>query len=170
MYPKPSNTDVINSKTCIHITMYQHCSEDNANNTWTLPDFIRDPTSSTDCFTRLLKTYLFMHYYCIQHIRGYALCDYALYKSMHSLTWACIHKTHPLHSHYTGKLLLASILVNICRILLDKVLLTTCPWRQHLTHSDWEEKHRSSPQMSFLHHHHSVKLSPHCLVLWARAM
>ena len=98
------------------------------------------------------------------------LNDYALYKSTHSLTWAWIHKTHPLHSHYTGKLLLASILVNICRILLDKVLLTTCPWRQHLAHSDWEEKHRSSPQMSFLHHHHSVKLSPHCLVLWARAM
>ena len=24
-----------------------------------LPDFIRDPTSSTDCFRRLLKTYLF---------------------------------------------------------------------------------------------------------------
>ena len=27
-----------------------------------LPDFIRDPTSSTDCFRRLLKTYLFAHY------------------------------------------------------------------------------------------------------------
>jgi len=27
-----------------------------------LLDFIRDPTSSTDCFRRLLKTYLFAHY------------------------------------------------------------------------------------------------------------
>jgi len=27
-----------------------------------LPDFIRDPTSSTDCFRRLLKTYLFTRY------------------------------------------------------------------------------------------------------------
>jgi len=27
-----------------------------------LPDFIRDPTSSTDCFRRLLRTYLFMRY------------------------------------------------------------------------------------------------------------
>ena len=26
-----------------------------------LPDFIRDPTSSTDCFRRLLKTYFFAH-------------------------------------------------------------------------------------------------------------
>ena len=35
-----------------------------------LPDFIRDPSSSTDCFRRLLKTYLFARYWCIQHIRG----------------------------------------------------------------------------------------------------
>ena len=27
-----------------------------------LPDFIRDPTSSTDCFRRLLKMHLFAHY------------------------------------------------------------------------------------------------------------
>ena len=27
-----------------------------------LPDFIRDPTSSTDCFRRLVKTYLFARY------------------------------------------------------------------------------------------------------------
>ena len=27
-----------------------------------LPDFIRDPTSSTDCYRRLLKTYLFARY------------------------------------------------------------------------------------------------------------
>ena len=27
-----------------------------------LPDFIRDPTNSTDCFRRLLKTYLFARY------------------------------------------------------------------------------------------------------------
>jgi len=31
--------------------------------TWnSLPDFIRDPTSSTDCFRRLLKTYLLARY------------------------------------------------------------------------------------------------------------
>jgi len=35
-----------------------------------LPDFIRDPSSSTDCFRRLLKTYLFARYWCIQRIRG----------------------------------------------------------------------------------------------------
>ena len=27
-----------------------------------LPDFIRDPTSSTDCYRRLLQTYLFARY------------------------------------------------------------------------------------------------------------
>jgi len=27
-----------------------------------LPDFVRDPTSSTDCFKRLLKAYLFARY------------------------------------------------------------------------------------------------------------
>ena len=35
-----------------------------------LPDFIRDPTSSTDCFRRLRKTHLFARYWCIQRIRG----------------------------------------------------------------------------------------------------
>jgi len=35
-----------------------------------LPDFIRDPTISADCFRRLLKTYLFARYYWIQHVRG----------------------------------------------------------------------------------------------------
>jgi len=35
-----------------------------------LPDFIRDPTISADCFIRLLKTYLFARYWCIQHVRG----------------------------------------------------------------------------------------------------
>jgi len=34
------------------------------------PDFIRDPTSSTDCFRRLLKPYLCARYQCIQRIRG----------------------------------------------------------------------------------------------------
>jgi len=34
-----------------------------------LPDFIRYPTSSTGCFRRLLKTYLFARYWCIQRIR-----------------------------------------------------------------------------------------------------
>ena len=35
-----------------------------------LPDSVRDPTSITDFFRRLLKTYLFARYYCIQRIRG----------------------------------------------------------------------------------------------------
>ena len=33
-----------------------------------LPGFIRDPTSSTDCFRRLLKTYLFARNWCIRRI------------------------------------------------------------------------------------------------------
>ena len=33
------------------------------------PDFIRDPALSADRFTRVLKTYLFDRYKCIQHIR-----------------------------------------------------------------------------------------------------
>ena len=42
----------------------------------------RGPTSSTDCFERLLKTYLFARYSCIQRIRGFlTIMDYALYKS-----------------------------------------------------------------------------------------
>jgi len=36
----------------------------------TLPDFIRDPTISADCFRRLLKTYLLARYWCIQRVRG----------------------------------------------------------------------------------------------------
>jgi len=35
-----------------------------------LPDFSRDPASSTDCFRRLLITYLFARYQCIQRIMG----------------------------------------------------------------------------------------------------
>ena len=35
-----------------------------------LPDFIGDPTISADCFRRLLKTYLFARYWCIQRVRG----------------------------------------------------------------------------------------------------
>jgi len=68
-----------------------------------LPDFVRDATSSTDFFIyeslftenfrRLLKTYLFARYYCIQRIR--VLNDYALYKSTHSLT-------HSLMATYEG--------------------------------------------------------------------
>jgi len=64
-----------------------------------LPDFVRDATSSTDFFIyeslftenfrRLLKTYLFARYYCIQRIR--VLNDYALYKSTHSLTHSLTH-------------------------------------------------------------------------------
>jgi len=48
-----------------------------------LPDFIRYPTSSTDCFRRLLYTYLFARYLCIQRIRD--INDYALYKFTHSI-------------------------------------------------------------------------------------
>ena len=50
-----------------------------------LPDFIRDPTSSTDCVRRLLKKYLFARYYSASCALG-VLNDYALYKSTHSLT------------------------------------------------------------------------------------
>jgi len=54
--------------------------------TWnSLPDFIRDPTSSTYCFGRLLKTYLLARYQCILSALA-VLNDYALYKSTHSLT------------------------------------------------------------------------------------
>ena len=35
-----------------------------------LAGFIWDPTSSTDCLRRLLKTYLFAQYQCIQRIGG----------------------------------------------------------------------------------------------------
>jgi len=35
-----------------------------------LPDFIGDPTISADSFRRLLKTYLFARYKCIQRVRG----------------------------------------------------------------------------------------------------
>jgi len=45
----------------------------------------RDPASSTDCFRRLLKTYLFARYQCIQRISGSQRLR-ALYKSTHSLT------------------------------------------------------------------------------------
>ena len=49
-----------------------------------LPDFIRDPTSSTDCFRRPLKTY-FSRVTSASSALG-VLNDYALYKSTHSLT------------------------------------------------------------------------------------
>jgi len=55
-----------------------------------LSDFIRDPTSSTDCFRRLLKTYLFACYYSASSALG-VLGDYALYKSTHSLTHSLTH-------------------------------------------------------------------------------
>jgi len=35
-----------------------------------LPDFIRDPTISAECFRRLLNTHLFARYQCIQRVRG----------------------------------------------------------------------------------------------------
>ena len=50
-----------------------------------LPDFIRDPTSSTDCFRRLLTTYT-----CSPNTSApsalWVFNDYALYKFTHSLT------------------------------------------------------------------------------------
>ena len=57
-----------------------------------LPDFIRDPTSSTDCFRRPLKTY-FSRVTSASSALG-VLNDYALYKSTQSLT----------HSHRAGHL------------------------------------------------------------------
>jgi len=50
-----------------------------------LPDFIRDPTSSTDCSRRLLKTYLFARVTSASSTLG-VVNDYALYKSTHSVT------------------------------------------------------------------------------------
>jgi len=49
-----------------------------------LPVFIRDPTSSTDCFRRLLKTYLWRVTSASSAL--VVLNDYALYKSTQSLT------------------------------------------------------------------------------------
>ena len=49
-----------------------------------LQDFVRDPTSSTDCFRHLLKTYL-SHDTSASSVLG-VLNDYALYESTHSLT------------------------------------------------------------------------------------
>jgi len=49
-----------------------------------LPDFIRDQTSSTGYFRRLVKTYSFARYERIQRLG--VLNDYALYKSTQSLT------------------------------------------------------------------------------------
>ena len=56
-----------------------------------LPDFIRDPTSSTDCFRRLLRTYLFARYQCIQRIRGsQRLCAIQIHSLNHSLTHCAV--------------------------------------------------------------------------------
>jgi len=53
-----------------------------------LQNFIRDLTSSTDCFRRLLKTYLFMDSSASSALR--VLNDYALYKlRTDSLTEGC---------------------------------------------------------------------------------
>jgi len=49
------------------------------------PDFIRDRVSSTDCCRRLLRTYLSMQYWCIQHIWGF-FNDNAPYKCTYSLS------------------------------------------------------------------------------------
>ena len=49
-----------------------------------------DPTSSTDCFRHLLKTYLFVHYSCIQRIRGsQQLCAIQIHALTHS-QWRAI--------------------------------------------------------------------------------
>jgi len=55
-----------------------------------LPYFIRDPTISADCFSRLLKTYLLARYYCTQRVRG-SLTITALYKSTYLLTYLLCH-------------------------------------------------------------------------------
>ena len=65
-----------------------------------LPDFIRDPTSSTDCFRRLLETYLFARYWCIQRIAGSN--DYMLYKSTHSLIQNVPKWDHSSDIHLSG--------------------------------------------------------------------
>jgi len=61
-----------------------------------LPDFIRDPTSSTDCFRRLLKTY-----YAVTSASSAlgVLNDYALYKSTHSLTVTHTRAHARTHTH-----------------------------------------------------------------------
>jgi len=54
------------SPTCRTAFLAQHLRPSGVLGCWPdgleLPDFIRDPTSSTDCFRRLLKTYLFARY------------------------------------------------------------------------------------------------------------
>ena len=59
-----------------------------------LPDFIRDPVSSTDCFRRLLKTYTCSHDTSASSALR-VLNDHALYKSTHSFTYSLI-PTMPL--------------------------------------------------------------------------
>ena len=49
----------------------QRQSRDTLPTIWnSLPDFIRHPTTSADSYRRLLKTYLFARYWCIQRVRG----------------------------------------------------------------------------------------------------
>jgi len=68
-----------------------------------LPDFIRDPTISTDCFRRLLKMHLFARYWCIQRISGsQRLCTIQIYALTHSLT----HSMQPLLCYFAHLLLL----------------------------------------------------------------
>ena len=50
-----------------------------------LPNFIRDPTISLDCFRRLLKTYLFARYYAFSALE--VLTTTALYKFTYLLTY-----------------------------------------------------------------------------------
>ena len=67
-----------------------------------LPDFIPDPTSSTDCFRRLLKRTC-SRVTSASRALG-VINDYALYKSTHSLTQAHRHTDHAT-SVATGRIL-----------------------------------------------------------------
>ena len=60
-----------------------------------LPDFIRDPTSSTDCFRRRLKTYRLRVTSASSALAVFN--HYALYKSTHSLTHSLDNLTDPNH-------------------------------------------------------------------------
>ena len=59
-----------------------------------LPDFIRDPTISSDCFRRLLKTYLFARYYSA-FSASEVLTITALYKFTYLLTYLSVASPKP---------------------------------------------------------------------------
>jgi len=68
-----------------------------------LPDFIQDPTNSTDCFRRLLKAYTSLRDTSVSSALG-VLDDNALYKSTHSLT----------HRSSGGCSLVYKLIVRLC--------------------------------------------------------